>query len=177
MLEFVMHVTRPDGSIPLLGDDDGGRALALDQKDYRSYLDGICLGALLFGRPDFKRQAGAFREEAFWLFGREAWRAYEALGTAVPSGDSHSFPTAGYFVQRSGWDKDDSHLVFDCGGLGLPTGGHGHADALSLVLYSGGREMLVDPGTAVYNAAPEWRSYFRSSRAHNTVVVDGQEQS
>jgi len=177
MLEFVMHVTRPDGSIPLLGDDDGGRALALDQTDYRSYLDGICLGALVFVRPDFKRQAGAFREEAFWLFGREAWRDYEALGVAVPSGDSHSFPTAGYFVQRSGWDKNDSHLVFDCGGLGLPTGGHGHADTLSLVLYSGGRELLVDPGTAVYNAAPDWRSYFRSSRAHNTVVVDGQEQS
>ena len=177
MLEFVMHVTRPDGSIPLLGDDDGGRALALDQKDYRFYLDGICLGALLFTRPDFKRQAGAFREEAFWLFGREAWCAYEALGTTVPSGDSHSFPTAGYFVQRSGWEKGDSHLVFDSGGLGLSTGGHGHADALSLVLFSGGREMLVDPGTAVYNAAPKWRSFFRSSRAHNTVVVDEQEQS
>ena len=177
MLEFVMHITRPDGCIPLLGDDDGGRALALDQQHYRSYLDGICLGALLFDRPDFKRQAGAFREEAFWLFGRDAWCAYEALGTAVPSGDSHSFLPAGYFVQRSGWDKGDSHLVFDCGGLGILTGGHGHADALSLVLFSGGREMLVDPGTAVYNAAPEWRNYFRSSRAHNTVVVDGRDQS
>jgi hypothetical protein len=177
MLEFVMHVTRPDGSIPLLGDDDGGRALALDRQDYHSYLDGLCLGALLFIRPDFKRQAGAFREEAFWLFGLGAWCTYEALRATVPSGDSHAFPTAAYFVQRSGWDKGDSHLVFDCGGLGLPTGGHGHADALSLVLFSGEREMLVDPGTAVYNAAPDWRSFFRSSRAHNTVVVDGQEQS
>jgi len=177
MLEFVMHITRPDGSIPLLGDDDGGRALALDQQDYHSYLDGLCLGALLFNRPGFKRQAGGFREEAFWLLGPEAWRTYEALRATVPSGDSHAFPTAGYFVQRSGWDKGDSHLVFDCGGLGLPTGGHGHADTLSLVLYSGEREMLVDPATCVYNAAPDWRSFFRSSRAHNTVVVDGQEQS
>ena len=177
MLEFVMHVTRPDGSIPLLGDDDGGRALALNQQDYHSYFDGLCLGALLFIRPDFKRQAGAFREEAFWLLGHEAWCTYEALKATVPPDDSHAFPTAAYFVQRSGWDKGDSHLVFDCGGLGLPTGGHGHADALSLVLFSGGREMLVDPGTAVYNAAPDWRSFFRSSRAHNTVVVDRQEQS
>ena len=177
MLEFVMHVTRPDGCIPLLGDDDGGRALALDQQDYHSYLDGLCIGALLFNRPDFKRQAGAFREEAFWLLGQEAWYVYEALATTVPSVDSHAFPTAGYFVQRSGRDKSDSHLVFDCGGLGLPTGGHGHADALSLVLSSGGREMLIDPGTCVYNAAPDWRRFFRSSRAHNTVVVDGREQS
>ena len=178
MLEFVMHITRPDGSIPLLGDDDGGRALALDQQDYRSYLDGLCVGALLFSRPDFKRQAGAFREEAFWLLGHEAWGAYDALNVRrCRLATAMLFPTAGYFVQRSGWDKGDSHLVFDCGGLGLPTGGHGHADALSLVLFSGGREMLVDPGTCVYNAAPEWRTYFRSSRAHNTVVVDGQEQS
>ena len=177
MLEFVMHITRPDGSIPLLGDDDGGRALALDRTDYRSYRDGLSLGALLFSRPDFKRQAGALHEETFWLLGPEAWRAHEALATTVPATGSRSFPSAGYFVQRSGWEKDNSHLVFDCGGLGLPTGGHGHADALSLTLFAGGHDLLVDPGTSVYNAAPQWRGFFRSTRAHNTVVVDGRDQS
>jgi hypothetical protein len=35
----------------------------------------------------------------------------------------------------------------------------------------------VDPGTFVYNCAPEWRSYFRSTRAHNTVAIDGQDQA
>jgi len=71
----------------------------------------------------------------------------------------------------------DSHMVFDCGGLGMLTGAHAHADALSVTLFTGGRELLVDPGTFVYNCAPQWRSYFRSTRAHNTVTIDGHDQS
>ena len=51
-------------------------------------------------------------------------------------------------------------------------GGHGHADALSLVLNVGGTEILKDPGTCVYNGSPEWRDFFRSTHAHNTIVVD-----
>ncbi len=95
----------------------------------------------------------------------------------MPESASHAFASAGYLVHRTGWSKSASHAVFDCGGLGAPTGGHGHADALSLVLFTGGRELLIDPGTGVYNANAEWRSYFRSSAAHNTVVVDGCDQS
>jgi hypothetical protein len=177
MLEFLMRIEMPSGRIPLLGDDDGGRALALDRQHYRSYADGLCIGAMFFRRPDFKRQAGPFCEEALWLFGREAWFSYKALASEVPTEDADSFLEAGYFVQRSGWDPDASYLLFDCGGLGAPTGGHGHADALSVVLSAGGREILTDSGTCVYNGASEWRNLFRSTRAHNTVVVDGRDQS
>jgi hypothetical protein len=177
MLEFVMHISRPDGSIPQLGDDDGGRALALDRQDYRCYRDGLSSGAVLFDRPDFKWQSHAFQEETLWLLGRDACTLYTMLPATVPYGKSQVFDAAGYLVHRTGWTEDDSHAVFDCGGLGAPTGGHGHADALSLVLFSGGRDLLIDSGTCVYNGAPEWRDYFRSSYAHNTVVVDGCDQS
>jgi hypothetical protein len=84
---------------------------------------------------------------------------------------------AGYLVQRSGWGPLDSHLVFDCGGLGMLSGAHAHADALSVTLFSGGRELLADPGTFVYNCAPDWRNYFRSTRAHNTVTIDDRDQA
>jgi hypothetical protein len=57
------------------------------------------------------------------------------------------------------------------------TGGHGHADALSFTLSSAGKDMLIDPGTSVYNGAPQWRQFFRSTAAHNTVVVDNSNQS
>ncbi len=177
MLRFLMHLTRPDGSLPLLGDDDGGRALALEKKNYRSFSEALCLGAVLFLREDFKHQAGAFFEEALWLLGEEAWQVYRLLGNEPPAQTQAFFSSAGYLIQRSGWGPLDSHLVFDCGGLGMLAGGHAHADALSVVLFNRGRELLVDPGTFVYNCAPEWRDYFRSTRAHNTVTIDGQDQA
>jgi hypothetical protein len=41
----------------------------------------------------------------------------------------------------------------------------------------GGVDILADPGTYCYHGEPEWRSYFRSTIAHNTVELDGQSQS
>jgi uncharacterized heparinase superfamily protein len=149
MLVFVQHVARNDETLPLFGDDDGGRALAIVSGDYR---------------------VSKFDEEMFWLLGEYA--------TRVPPLETHAFyPDAGYAVQRSGWGEHDSQVIFDCGGLGMLNGGHGHADALSIVLNVGGTEILTDPGTFVYNGSPEWRNFFRSTRAHNTVVVDDSDQS
>jgi hypothetical protein len=54
---------------------------------------------------------------------------------------------------------------------------HGHADALAFTLSVGGREFLIDPGTYTYSSGRKWRDYFRGSAAHNTVTVDGQDQS
>jgi uncharacterized heparinase superfamily protein len=69
-------------------------------------------------------------------------------------------------------------LTFDHGRLGLPPlYNHGHADALSVTLSLNGRGILVDPGTYRYNQAPEWRRYFKSTRAHNTVTIDGVDQA
>jgi Heparinase II/III-like protein len=172
-----MHLTRPDGTIPLLGDDDGGRILALGAEDYRSYRDGLCSGAVLFGRGDFKYQAGEFCEQTLWLLGGDAWPIFSSIASQIPGEQSKSFRDGGYFVQHSGWEQGGTHLIFDCGGLGLPSGGHGHADTLSFTVFSGGREFLIDAGTSVYNCAPEWREYFRSTHAHNTVLVDGASQS
>jgi len=149
MMDFIVHLTRDDGTLPLLGDDDCGRALAVVSRDYRS---------------------ATFDDELFWLLG-------EDLASEQPC-ETHAFyPGAGYAIQRSGWGAHESQVIFDCGGLGMLNGGHGHADALSLVLNVGAVEMLTDPGTFVYNGAPEWRNFFRSTRAHNTVVVDDSDQS
>jgi hypothetical protein len=176
MLEFLMHVTRPDGSLASLGDDDGGRALSLVRNDYGSFTDALVTGAVLYGRGDFKRQSGGFSEQTFWLLGAESRQTYDELHGQPPAETERHFPNAGYYIQRSGWGPLDSHLIFDCGGLGMLSGGHAHADALSIQLFSGGHEVLVDPGTFVYNGDPELRRYFRSTPAHNTATVDGLDQ-
>ena len=59
----------------------------------------------------------------------------------------------------------------------LSIAAHAHADALSVEVRYGGVDVLADPGTYCYHGEPAWRSYFRSTIAHNTVELDGQSQS
>jgi uncharacterized heparinase superfamily protein len=89
-----------------------------------------------------------------------------------------SFPDAGYHVQRHA----DRHLIFDCGPLG--DGGHGHYDLLSFELAAGGGPLVVDPGRYSYSEIPERagdppnpRHWFKGTAAHNTVCVDGLDQT
>jgi hypothetical protein len=54
---------------------------------------------------------------------------------------------------------------------------HGHADALSIWASLDRQECLVDSGTFAYQEGGDWRSYFRGTSAHNTIRVDGCDQS
>ena len=56
-------------------------------------------------------------------------------------------------------------------------GGHSHNDRTSFEVHVRGVPTIVDPGSPVYARDPEVRNAFRSSLAHNAVVVDGEEQT
>jgi len=53
---------------------------------------------------------------------------------------------------------------------------HAHADMFSFELYIGGERVFVDSGVYEYTAG-EWRDYFRSTRAHNSLEIKGKNQS
>ncbi|MHC0429162.1 alginate lyase family protein [Streptomyces sp. O3] len=59
----------------------------------------------------------------------------------------------------------------------LSIAAHAHADALSVEVRHDGVDVLADPGTFCYHGQPEWRRYFRSTLGHNTLQVDGGDQS
>jgi hypothetical protein len=66
----------------------------------------------------------------------------------------------------------------DHGPLGfLSVAAHGHADALAVEVRCGGVDVLADPGTYCYHGEREWRAYFRSTLAHNTLELGGVSQS
>jgi heparinase II/III-like protein len=56
-------------------------------------------------------------------------------------------------------------------------GSHTHNDKLSFVLRVGGREVLCDSGTGCYTRDIATRNRFRSTAAHNTLLIDGTEQN
>lgn len=59
----------------------------------------------------------------------------------------------------------------------LSIAAHAHADALSVEVRHGGVDVLADPGTYCYHGEPQWRAYFRSTLAHNTLELDRKDQS
>jgi uncharacterized heparinase superfamily protein len=91
-----------------------------------------------------------------------------------PSGLTiHNHAASGYFTCRNGQDS----IIIDCGSIGPDyQPGHAHCDTLSFELAIDGRRVIVDSGVHDYEPSPA-RAYARSTKAHNTVVVDGEEQS
>lgn len=88
-----------------------------------------------------------------------------------------TFTDSGYTVATIG-HLDRSRFIFDHGPLGMPPNyGHGHADALALLLTRKSRRIFIETGTYTYGGDPKWREYFRSTRAHNTVTVDDLDQA
>jgi len=87
---------------------------------------------------------------------------------------SKSFPESGFYIIR---DKD-FYLITGrnkcCYGKG---GSHVHNDILNFELSMFGNDFIIDPGTYVYTPDFKARNRFRSTRAHNTVMIDNQEQN
>ncbi|RJP32319.1 MAG: hypothetical protein C4536_06395 [Actinobacteria bacterium] len=175
-----------------------------DTHDHRHLL---AVGAGLFARPDLAGAAGGFHVETLLLMGApgewsESGESSPPAGapavfreesptllprTAVEKEagcsetesyggrlSSRSFPRGGYYIMR----RSDLYMIVDC----VPDdprapSGHKHNSRLSFELYAGDKVFIVDPGAYVYTADAEMRNAFRSTRYHNTVVVDGREQN
>ena len=80
---------------------------------------------------------------------------------------------SGLFGCRSSHDM----LIITCGDASPAyQPGHAHCDLLSYELMLKGKRIIVDSGVCEYEPG-ERRDYVRSTRAHNTIVVDGADQS
>jgi Heparinase II/III-like protein/Heparinase II/III N-terminus len=181
MMDYLASIMDAGGNVPMLGDADDGYLTRLDpDPGFSPYRSALGLGAVLFRRGDFKLKAGALDDRARWLLGSDAGAHYEALeaeSTRLPV--RQSFPEGGYYILGAEFDTpQEIRVVVDAGPLGYTSiAAHGHADALAFTLSVGGREFLVDPGTYAYHTQERWREYFRGTGAHNTVRIDGRDQS
>jgi len=183
-IEFSMYLIKPNGSLPMIGDADDARSVKFanisNGWDFRTFL---AIGAILFNRADFKKISDKISQEALWLFGIQGLKKYNEIRSELPEQTSIPFYSSGYFILRSSWDKEADYLCFDCGpqSAGLykdftPSVAHGHADALSFELVIKGKPVIIDTGMFSYQD-DYFQDYFRSTPAHNTIVIDGKSQS
>ncbi len=167
------------GLPPMFGDDDGGRLFDPRRNRAEHMVDPLATGAVLYGREDFKFFAGLSCrvpcEETMWLLGAKGLAEFESLARTTPSSDSTALADSGLYLMTDAESRQ--HLVMDAGPLGAGSGGHGHADALSVWLVRNGRDLLRDSGTFEYVGECGERSRLRSTDAHNTLRVDGKDQA
>jgi len=182
MLDYVASIMDGGGHVPMLGDGDDGLVVKLAQgSNFCGYRSLLATGAILFDRGDFKFKAGALDDKTRWLLGKDADDRFERqeseMRPQLPV--RQAFPLGGYYVLGCDFEtKDEIRLIADAGPLGYQSiAAHGHADALAFTLSVGGQEYLIDPGTYAYHTQGPWRRYFRGTAAHNTLCVDGQDQS
>ena len=153
------------GGVPNLGPNDGAYVLPLaicPQTDYRPVLQAAAC-AFLGGRPF---RPGPWDEMALWLVGSQP-----AISTTVPS------------TSRQPQAAHTPHVIRSLDGASWAylraarfTSRPGHADQLHLDLWWRGMNVAQDAGTFSYNAQSPWDNILARSEAHNTVVIDGQDQ-
>jgi hypothetical protein len=160
---------------PRQGDADEGRALLLDAPVPNRWPSLLALGEVLFGRLGWWPPTQA--DAASTIIG--AMTAVPRVIPGRPAQRPSRCADAGITLLRTSEEHvPEIWCRCDGGPHGfLSIAAHAHADALSLEVRYGGVEILADPGTYCYHGEPEWRSYFRSTIAHNTVELGEQNQS
>lgn len=184
MAHFVAALRDCCGHLSHHGDADHASSLSLSPGLEDPYLRVISLAVGLRIAPHLAPLDDHHSPVCAWLIGGR--RRTRPRSLAQPDHRlvtrrklPRAFPDGGYYLLGERFGEFDEVLVIvDAGPIGyLGIAAHGHADALSLRLSVRGHPILVDRGTFAYNTAAPWRRYFRGTLAHNTVCVDGVDQS
>ncbi len=147
---------RPDGRCYLFGDSD-----EIDMRDLAAS------AAVLFGDSELSYYAAGGLDEEFMLS--------HSPETELPEPEKpeslsfHMKESGNVFIRMS----DERALRFHAGPIGS---GHGHLDQLSFDIYDSGNVIITDTGRYTYQDTEE-RRFLKGTYGHNTVILDGMEQS
>lgn len=148
MSEVPMKLCLPDGTNVPFGDAWAGKP-GQHKKRFNTW-------ATIFDRDDFL------------YLGTDG-----EVGTP-PASTTYALPESGLYSMRSGWEQDAICLVLKCGPDG---GGHCQPDNGTFDLYAGGRNLMPDAGSYIYSGNPEGRAWFRQTKVHQTLTLDGENTS
>jgi hypothetical protein len=169
--EYLMRIVKPDFTLPMIGDAD--RNSLLNIKSDESLYEGMNITT----DPYDLNEIRAFFRVMSELTDRQDFLYFCTRGEkgAPPVGKCFYMPDQGFYVFRTGWRQTDSYFMVT--GVQLERGernAHSHYDAGHLELQIKGEDILIDTGRYLYINCnmKEWREYFISACAHNTLLVD-----
>ncbi|MGP9023064.1 alginate lyase family protein [Streptomyces sp. BR1] len=159
---------------PRQGDADDGHGLVVDGAGTDRWGSLLATGDVVFGRLAWWPVVTGTDVRTPLLAALIKPYAKNGTVTRPPSRPGH-FADAGMTILRG---PEEIWCRCDGGPHGfLSIAAHAHADALSVEVRHDGVDVLADPGTFCYHGQPEWRQYFRSTLGHNTLQLDGADQS
>lgn len=184
---YIAAYTRPDASAPMIGDNDNGRVIKPHAtEDFNNHLQILILSSTFLGRLDILEEFTQhirenstetallrldFQQDTSATSSKH--RPHITRHKSNRTGEAY-FIQGGYIVHKSA----QSHLIIDVGDYGMDGwGGHGHNDCLSLEFWLRGETILTDSGTGCYTSNRALRDSLRSTKAHNTVMLGGKEQT
>ncbi|MHC1773524.1 MAG: alginate lyase family protein [Flexilinea sp.] len=175
MSNFLQDCTDRRGAICEFGDSDDGVLLDLGmsrgKNEYYIYILQL-MSCLLSERYD---EFSRISPNIEWLFSIVEINNVKK-NMLRNNSESVCYHEGGYSILRD--IEGNLAVAIDHGDLGFGSiAAHGHADALSFQLFNKGKAILVDPGTFIYHIDLPERNRFRSTLCHNTVCVNGEDQS
>lgn len=168
--DFILRITKPDFSTPMLGDAD--RNDFLTPRADKSLYEGMNLTFF----PEDRNEIRAYFNWMYKITGRKDFLFVATGGKEgeKPQINDSKFSDGGIYVFRTGWGDED-YLMTQM--IKLESGeisSHSHSDAGHIELMLGGEDILIDCGRYIYNSSiwKDWRHYFLSGMAHNVFSCD-----
>ena len=166
-LDFLYMQQNPDdGRLPNYGSNDGGLPSILSTCDF-SDMRPVLQAVSLLIRGERLYDPGPWDESAAWLLG------IGSIDRPIRKRqrESVSFAETGYHVLRG--NDESTFATFRCGTLRER---FSQIDMLHLDVWWKGMNVLVDPGSYQYNAAPSWNEHFMRTASHNSLQLDDRDQ-
>jgi len=164
MFEALMKIALPNKKLPVLQDDTD-----IPWAEFNDMSKTMVIGTILFDKSEYKYFADEkISSKLFWLLRENDIKRFAEMESVRPNIGSIALPDVGYYVMRSGWDKDDFYSVIS-NGISKYKPDHQHGDMLSIYAY--GNENIILPNYQCRYFLTDYK-FFKNSFVKNVAIVD-----